>query len=106
MLSHGRSPNHDTQGACIMAEEQRNEYPKQDTRRVRFEEVKGKTVERIEVNVDGGHYNIDIHFTDKTGLILDVEPFVAVFPYLGDWKTGERKMLKEWKPIKSISLRE
>jgi hypothetical protein len=106
MLSHGRSPNHETQGACIMAEDKRNENPKRDTRCVNFEESKGKTIESIEVHVEGGHYNIDINFTDNTALILGLEPFVAVFPYLGDWATGERKIIKEWKPIQSISLRE
>lgn len=89
-----------------MAEDKRNETPKRDTRHVNFEDTKGKTIESIQVHVEGGHYEIDINFTDNTALILGVEPVVVVFPYLGDWKTGESKILKEWKPITSISLRE
>jgi hypothetical protein len=89
-----------------MAEDNRNEYPKRHTRHISFKEAKGKTIESIQVHVEGGNYNIDINFIDNTALILGVEPFVAVFPYLGDWKTKERKILKEWEPIQSISLRE
>lgn len=89
-----------------MAGDKRNETPERKTRYASFEEAKGKAIESIEVNVDGGHYNIDINFTDNTALILDVEPFVSVFPRLGDFTKGELQVLKEWKPISSISLRE
>ena len=89
-----------------MAEGERNESPKRDTRRVNFEEAKGKTIESVEAYIEAGVYSIDINFTDKTALILGLEPFAAVFPYLADWTTGERQILREWKPIQSISLRE
>jgi hypothetical protein len=89
-----------------MADEKTNETPERDTRYVNFEEAKGKTIESIEVNVEGGRYAIDINFTDNTVLILGVEPFVSVFPRLGDFKTGELQVLKEWEPIQSISLNE
>ena len=87
-----------------MAEQETNETPERDTRYVSFEETKGKTIESIEINVEGGRYAIDINFTDNTALILGVEPFVAVLPRLGDFKTGELQVLKEWEPIKSMSL--
>ena len=89
-----------------MAEPNGKEIPEQHTRRVRFKETEGKTIESIEINVEGGRYAIDINFTDNTALILGVEPFVAVFPRLGDFKTGELKLLKEWPPIRSITLNE
>jgi len=89
-----------------MAEQETNETPEQDTSYVNFEEAKGKTIESVEVQAQGGHFEIDINFTDNTALILDVEPFVSVFPRLGDFKTGELEVLKEWKPITSISLRQ
>lgn len=89
-----------------MAEPNGKETSEQDTRRVRFEETNGKTIESIEISVEGGRYAIDINFTDDTALILGVEPFVAVFPRLGDFATGELKVLKEWKPIRSMSLDE
>ncbi len=89
-----------------MAEPNGKELPEQDTRYLSFEETKNKTVESIEINVEGGRYAIDINFTDNTALILAVEPFVAVFPRLGDFTTGELKVLKEWPPIRSITLNE
>ncbi|HEY6352493.1 MAG TPA: hypothetical protein VI636_24100 [Candidatus Angelobacter sp.] len=88
-----------------MAEQETNETPEQETS-VNFEEAKGKIIESIKVNAESGHYNIDINFTDSTALILDVEPFVTVFPRLADFKTGDLEPLKEWKPITSIPLRD
>ena len=88
-----------------MAEQETNETPEQETR-VNFEEAKGKIIESIKLNAEAGHYSIDINFADNTALILGVEPFVSVFTRLGDFKTGELQVLKEWPPITSISLRE
>jgi hypothetical protein len=106
MFAHGRSPNHGTQGACIMAEEETNQSQEEDTSYVNFEEAKGKIIESIKLNAEAGHYSIDINFTDNTALILGIESFVAVFPRLGDFTKGELQVLKEWKPIKSISFRQ
>jgi hypothetical protein len=89
-----------------MTEDNRNETPEQDTSYLNFEETIGKTIESIKLNVEAGHYNIDINFTDKTALILDIEPFVTVFSRLGDFKKEELEVIKEYPPITSISLRE
>ena len=89
-----------------MTEDNRNETPEQDTSYLNFEETIGKTIESIKLNVEAGHYNIDINFTDNTALILDIEPFVTVFSRLGDFKKEELEVIKEYPPITSISLRE
>ena len=70
-----------------------------------FPEAKGKTIESIQVYVTADHYSANVNFTDNTALILSMEPSINMFPYLGDWTTGECKVLKEWEPVKSISLR-
>jgi hypothetical protein len=71
----------------------------------RFPEAKGKIVESIEVDAASGHYSININFNDNTAIVLSAEPSVTMFPYLGDWKTGDCEVLKEWEPVKSVSLR-
>lgn len=88
-----------------MAEDQSNEFPERDTRHVSFPEAKSKIVESIEVHVTADHYSVNINFTDNTAIVLSAEPSIAIFPIYADWTTGERKILKEWEPIKSISLR-
>jgi hypothetical protein len=89
-----------------MAEDKVSESPEQDTSNTtRFPEAEGKIVQSIEVHVAADHYGIDINFTDNTAIVLGAEASLTVFPNYGDWTTGERKIIKEWTPIKSISLR-
>ncbi|HEV3317638.1 MAG TPA: hypothetical protein VG488_11735 [Candidatus Angelobacter sp.] len=70
-----------------------------------FPEAKGKTIESIQVYVAADHFSANVNFTDRTAIVLSMEPSINMFPYYGDWTTGERKILKEWQPIKSISLK-
>jgi hypothetical protein len=105
MFAHGRSPNHHAAQGGTMAEDKIK--PKTDTSGVtRIFDVKGKIADNIEINVTSGHHNIAINFSDKTAIILSIDPCVAVFPYLEDWTTGDCKVIKEWEPITSISIRQ
>lgn len=70
-----------------------------------FPEAKGKIIESIQVYVAADHFSANVNFTDKTAIVLSMEPSFTLFPYLGDWATGECKVLKEWEPVKIISLR-
>ena len=80
--------------------------PETDTMGVtRIPEVKGKIVENIEVTVTSDHHSISINFSDNTGMIFNIEPRIAVFPYYGDWKTGDCKVIKEWEPLKTVITR-
>ncbi len=87
-----------------MADIKSNESSGQDTT-TRFPEAVGKIIEIIELTAEPGYYGIDVNFTDNTAMVFSIEPFVMAFPYLGDWTTGERKILKEWKPVRSVSLK-
>jgi hypothetical protein len=64
-----------------------------------FREVKGKIVERVEIDPDLNA--ITILFQDKTALSFDLEPRLTVFPELSDWKTGNWRGIKRWKAIHS-----
>jgi hypothetical protein len=88
-----------------MTEDKSNESPEERTRTTEFPEAKGKIIQSIQVYVAADNFSVNINFTDNTAIVLSMEPSLTVFPYLGDWATGERKVLKEWEPMKSISLR-
>jgi hypothetical protein len=66
---------------------------------VYFREVKGKIVERIEIDPDLNA--ITILFQDKTALSFDLEPRLTVFPELSDWKTGNWRGIKRWRAMHS-----
>ena len=89
-----------------MAEPNGKESPEQDTNTItRFPEAQGKIIESIQLTAESGYYGIDVNFTDNTAMVFAIEPFVSVFPRLGDFKTGELQVLKEFKPIRSVSLK-
>jgi hypothetical protein len=88
-----------------MTTENGTESPDERTRTTEFPETTGKTIKSIQVYVSADNFSANINFTDNTGLILALESSLTVSPYLGDWQTGDCKVLKEWEPVKSISLK-
>jgi hypothetical protein len=70
-----------------------------------FPEAKGKIIESIQVYVAADHFSANVNFTDHTAIVLSMEPSINIFPYLGDWTTGERKILKQYEPVRSVSLK-
>lgn len=74
-------------------------------RKLKFPEVKGKTVERVELTVSVDEFTLTIRFADKTDLSFEIDPCVTVIPDFSDWKKGDWKPLKRFKPIHSKSTR-
>jgi hypothetical protein len=64
-----------------------------------FPQVKGKTVESVEIDADLNA--ITILFQDKTALSFDLDPRLTVFPELSDWKTGNWRGIKRWQALHS-----
>jgi hypothetical protein len=72
------------------------------SRRVlRFPQIKGKIIADVELSLSPEYHAVDIRFQDKTSLTFDLQPCFQVRPVLADWKTGDYKLLKQWKPIYS-----
>jgi hypothetical protein len=89
---------------ATMANSNSSRSRKTGTRQVtHFDEVRGKTVEFVELSLDTENYSIEIRFSDKTALIFDMEPEpgLRVTPDLADWKTGDWKPMKRWRPLHS-----
>jgi len=66
---------------------------------LQFPQVKGKTVESVEIDPDAEA--ITILFEDKTVLSFDFDLRLAVFPELSDWKTGNWRGMKRWRSLHS-----
>ena len=66
---------------------------------LRFPQVKGKTVESVEVDPDVE--TITILFEDKTALSFDLDLQLVVFPELSDWKTKNWRGIKRWRRLQS-----
>jgi hypothetical protein len=68
-------------------------------RRSQFAQFKGKIVHSVEVhNTDAGVV-VGLMFDDRTYLCFDVEADMTITPDYSDWKTGNYKPLKRWRPI-------
>jgi hypothetical protein len=68
---------------------------------LRFPQIKGKIIADVELSLSPEYHAVDIRFQDKTSLTLSIEPCFQIAPVLADWKTGDYKLLKRWKPVHS-----
>jgi hypothetical protein len=66
-----------------------------------FPQIKGKIIADVELSLSSDYRSVDIRFEDKTALTLSIEPCFQIAPVLADWKTGDYKLLKQWKPVHS-----
>lgn len=82
-----------------MADNKRTRSRKRHTSLIRFSEVKGKTIEAVEIDPD--LTAISILFQDKTALSFDLDPVLLVFPELGSLKTGNWRSRKRWPVMRS-----
>ena len=82
-----------------MADRKSKRSRKSRSRLLRFSEVKGKTLEAVEVDPDVTA--ITILFEDKTALSFDLDPVLLVFPELGSLKTGNWQSRKRWPVMRS-----
>jgi hypothetical protein len=66
-----------------------------------FPQVKGKILADVELSISSDYRAVDIRFQDKTALTLCIEPCLQIVPVLADWKTGDYRLLKQWRPVHS-----
>jgi hypothetical protein len=67
----------------------------------RFEEVKNKPVDFVEVFTTGEYHSIDVRFQDKTSLHFVINPGFSLETEYGDGKTGNWRRIKRWPLIHS-----
>src|SRR4029077_3133936 len=71
----------------------------------RFEEVKGKPVDFVEVFTAGEYHSINVRFQDKTALHFVIDPGFILETEYADWKTGNWRPIKRWPLIHSETHR-
>lgn len=64
-----------------------------------FPEMKGRTVERIEVCLSSDYHCVSIRFEDKTDFIVEMDTRMICHALHSDWKTGNMRVLKRWPTI-------
>ena len=66
-----------------------------------FEEARGKPLERIEFFTSSDYHCIDVLFQDKTLFHFIIDPGFTLEADYSDWKTGDWRPIKHWRPIPS-----
>ena len=73
-------------------------------RLVEFPQARGRTVERVELNLDSDFHCISIRFQDETDLTFIIDPALTFRADYSRWKDGEQKILKRWPVLRSEGM--
>jgi hypothetical protein len=75
---------------------------KRTQRVLKFPKAKGKVIAEVELSLSPDYRIIEIVFQDKTSLTFNLESCLQVTPELVNWKSGEYKPIKRWRPVLSV----
>ncbi|MBZ5489997.1 MAG: hypothetical protein LAO76_03580 [Acidobacteriia bacterium] len=67
---------------------------------VRYTEMKGRTVERIDVCLSSDYHCVSIRFEDKTDFTVEIDTRLVLTALHSDWKAGNQRVLKRWATIR------
>src|SRR5437879_3695110 len=70
---------------------------------VEFPQMKGRTVEKIELYTTLEHHSIAIDFQDQTALHLRLQPCFMLNADFVDVRTGSVRAIREWPVIRNIT---
>ena len=94
-----RSRNKATRKPRRAPAQKKARYP----RLVEFPQARGRTVEKIELNLDSDFNCISIRFQDETDLTFVIDPALTFRADYSKWKAGEQKVLKRW-PVSTVGM--
>ena len=69
---------------------------------VEFPQMKGKTLDKVELFTTPEYHSISLDFQDKTALALRIEPCFALQATYSD-HAGDEEILEEWLPVHSAT---
>jgi hypothetical protein len=75
---------------------------KSNQRILRFPKARGKVIAEVELSISPDYNVVEIVFQDKTSLTFNIESCFQVTPELVNWKSGNYKPLKRWRPVHSV----
>jgi hypothetical protein len=67
-----------------------------------FHKARGKIIAEVEFSISPDYNVIEIVFQDKTSLTFNLESCFQVTPELVNWKSGEYKPIRHWRPVHSV----
>jgi hypothetical protein len=70
-------------------------------RSVKFPQVRGRTVEMVELSLDSDFQCVSIRFKDNTDLTVVIDTELTLQAQYSEWKTGNQKVLKRWPVVRS-----
>jgi hypothetical protein len=70
---------------------------------VEFPQMKGKTLDKVELFTTPEYHSISLDFKDKTTLALRIEPCFALQATYSDFHAGDQTILEEWLPVHSAT---
>ena len=69
-----------------------------------FPQMKGRILDRVEFyTAPDHHHSLSLYFQDKTTLTLVIEPCFLLAAGLFDSSSGEQRLLKRWRVIRSAT---
>jgi len=72
--------------------------------KVDFPEVKGKTLESVQLSLGTDDSGVSLSFQDKTHLEFSIEPIYTVRTEYSNWNTGNGRRIKRWPVFRSESM--
>jgi len=99
-ITKKRSAKKPPQKARRAAKQRKASYP----RLVEFPQTRGRTVERVELNLDSDFHCISIRFQDETDLTFVIDPALTFRADYSRWKAGNQKVLKRWPVFRSDGI--
>jgi|SRR5215469_5217757 len=73
---------------------------------VHFPQAKGKIIEGVEFSTEIGYHCITVNFKDKTSLNFQIDSRFTVETDYSDWKTGNQRLLRRWRPVQNLEFRD
>lgn len=67
---------------------------------VEYPEAEGKTITQLTITNTEEFHAIEIAFTDKTALQLELSTSMGITPTLIDWKSGDGEPIKKFPAVK------
>jgi hypothetical protein len=72
-------------------------------RLVKFPQVSGRTVEKVELSLDSDFHCVSIRFKDNTDLTVVIDTALTFRAEYSEWKAGNQKVLKRWPVVRGHS---
>ena len=73
---------------------------------IHFPQAKDKIVEDVEFSTELGYHCISVNFKDKTSLNFGIDTSFTVETDYSDWKTGNQRVLRKWRPVQNLEFRD